>query len=118
MFQLQHSHCVSDSAFMVNLTSITNTVTKHGIACEQSASLSDPAHLSFVQLSTSHLPRFLYLFALFTAYHPVISFTEKPLTDFVACLWVNFKSLYPLLSSMALVFVLCFPMLTIDLGFL
>lgn len=33
---------VYDSAFMVNLTFITNTVTKRGVACEQSVSLFDP----------------------------------------------------------------------------
>lgn len=39
--------CVSDSAFMVNLTFITNTVTKCGIACEQSASLFDPTSVFY-----------------------------------------------------------------------
>lgn len=68
---------VYDSAFMVNLTFITNTVTKRGVACEQSVSLFDPTPV-FCSAFT-FLPRFLHLYSLFTAYHVVITSTEKSL---------------------------------------
>lgn len=65
--------------FMVNLTFITNTITENGIACEQSSSLFDPIPV-FCSAST---PRSLLCFALFRAYHVVITSTGKPLSSFV-----------------------------------
>lgn len=73
---------VSDSAFMVNLAFIANTITKQRIACEQSVSFSLTLHLSFVELSPSHFTQ-VFVFALFTVYRVVITSTEKPLSGFI-----------------------------------